>query len=203
LYDVDYHQDIHSDDLRTDIRKIDNPNIKEAMEVLAQYSDAHYKQRLNDDAAKYNLANPTIKKKPIKYAGFIDKFKRSISNIITNLEKKMTNIMKDLSPEQIKLLATNLSKIDSFEFNVFELDSLIQKKTLHFVSNQILTKYGFFKEVTTDKKFSNFITEIIDGYSRDVQYHNDLHATDVVQTTFVLIEKGNLVSVRITYLLNF
>ena len=197
MFDVDYNQDVNSDDLRTNIRKFDDPNVKEAMEVLAQYSEAHFKQRLNDDAAKYNLTNQTNIKKPVKYAGFIDKFKRSVSNIITNLENKLTNIMKDLSQEQIKQLATNLSKVDSFDFNVFELDSLIQKTTLHFVSNQILGKYGFFKEVTTDEKFSNFITEIIEGYNRNVPYHNDLHGTDVVQTTHVLIQKGNLASVSI------
>ncbi len=180
---------------------MDDANIKEAMEVLAQYSEAHYKQRLNDDAAKYNLTNQMINKKPVKYAGFIDKFKRSVSNIITNLESKMTNIMKDLSPEQIKQLATNLSKVDSYDFNVFELDSFINKKTLHFVSNQILAKYAFFKEVTTDEKFSNFITDIIDGYDRNVPYHNDLHGTDVVQTTHVLIQKGNLASVSFYFIL--
>jgi hypothetical protein len=78
---------------------------------------------------------------------------------------------------------------------VFDIDSLIEKKTLYFVSNQIMMKYGFFKEVVNESKFLQFIREISDGYTRNIPYHNDLHATDVLQTTFVQIEKGCLMTV--------
>ncbi len=182
--------------MNTDIRKKENSNMKEAMEVLAHYSDAHYKMRLGDDAQKYNLANPMKVRKPVKYAGFINKFKRSLNNIISSLERNMTLVIKDLSTEQIKQLAKSLSKIESHEFDVFELNSLIENKTLHFTLNQILNKFVFFKESVSEELFSNFIMDITAGYDRKVPYHNDLHATDVLQTTNVLIEKGNLVGVR-------
>ncbi len=121
---------------------------------------------------------------------------RSVSNIITNIEKKVSDsVLKDISPETVKQLALQLSKIESFEFNVFELDNLIGKKTLYFTLTQILSKYAFFKEVIKEKTFVNFIHEIIDGYDRKIPYHNDLHATDVLQTTFLQIEKGNLARV--------
>jgi len=105
--------------------------------------------------------------------------------------------MKDLSPSLIEPLAVQLAKIESFEFNVFEIDKLIEKKTLFFTLNQILSKYSIFKELIPEQKFSNFIYEIINGYDRSVPYHNDLHGTDVLQTTYVQIEKGYLGRVKI------
>ena len=120
-----------------------------------------------------------------------------MSNIVYVLEKKKDTLMRDLSPSLIEPLAVQLAKIESFEFNVFEIDKLIEKKTLFFTLNQILSKYSIFKELIPEQKFSNFIYEIINGYDRSVPYHNDLHGTDVLQTTYVQIEKGYLGRVKI------
>lgn len=174
--------------------------MKEAMDILHQYSNLQQVMRLENDTAKYHIISLTKVKKPIKYAGFINKFKRSVSNIISTLEKKTNFVVKDIPPETLRLLAMQLTKIESYEFNVFDIDSLIEKKTLYFALNQIFIKYGFFKDTVSEDKFLNFITEIIEGYNRDVSYHNDLHATDVLQTTFVQIEKGNLMKVRSKFL---
>jgi len=45
------------------------------------------------------------------------------------------------------------------------------------------------------------VNEITSGYSRKIPYHNDMHATDVLQTVYILIEKGKLVDVLI-FILN-
>jgi hypothetical protein len=49
---------------------------KEALAVMSQYSHVNYNMRLQNDAAKINLLSQARVKKPMKYAGFIDKFKR-------------------------------------------------------------------------------------------------------------------------------
>jgi len=86
-----------------------------------------------------------------------------------------------------------LDKIQSFDFNVFELNDLVEKRTLEFISNEIFERGNFFEEMIDEKKFKNFIREISNGYDRAVVYHNDLHACDVLQTCYVMISKGNLV----------
>ena len=90
-----------------------------------------------------------------------------------------------------------LVKVDNFDFNVFELDGLIQKKTLYCVLTHILNKYNFIKDLLNEKHYLNFMNEVINGYDRKVIYHNDLHATEVLQTTYIMITKGDLVGVSI------
>ena len=41
-------------------------------------------------------------------------------------------------------------------------------------------------------KLSRFIGQIYKGYKRNVEYHNDIHATDVLQMTYVFMTKGKL-----------
>jgi hypothetical protein len=96
--------------------------------------------------------------------------------------------------EQVK---QELNRVDTFEFNIFDLDRLIQKKSLYYVLNHSLNKYGFIKELLVEKKYINFVNEITAGYNRKIPYHNDMHATDVLQTVHLLIAKGNLAEVTL------
>ena len=104
--------------------------------------------------------------------------------------------MAELESKVAKLLMGQLAKIDEFDFNVFELDKVIGKKSLRYLSFEIFNRYNFFEELVEEKKYKNFMDSIAEGYSRQIVYHNDLHAADVLQTLFVMIEKGNLVIVR-------
>ena len=110
-----------------------------------------------------------------------------------NLEKKENFAMKGLTPEQVNNIATILSKIGSYEFNIFELDKYAGKNAIYFVLNQGLTRFGLMKYLN-EPKFVEFSKELMEGYNREVIYHNDLHGADVCQTTIIQIEKGNLVS---------
>lgn len=55
------------------------------------------------------------------------------------------------------------------------------------------------KDLLNEKKYINFINEITQGYNKKIVFYNDRHETDVLQTTFILITKGNLVTVFIHY----
>ena len=116
----------------------------------------------------------------------------------TNFMSYITGIPENLSSQ----VNSSLKNVENYDFNVFELDRIIQKKTLYCVLTYILNKFEFIKELLVESKYVNFVNEIISGYNRNVVYHNDLHAADVLQTTYVLITKGNLISVN-TDLLNF
>ena len=43
------------------------------------------------------------------------------------------------------------------------------------------------------QRLSNFLGQIYNGYRRDVEYHNDLHASDVMQTCFIMLTEGGLI----------
>jgi cAMP-specific phosphodiesterase 4 len=88
-----------------------------------------------------------------------------------------------------------LGKVDSFDFNIFEMDEVVGRKALKYVSFEIFNKYNFFEEILDENKYKNFIAKITEGYDRNIVYHNDLHAADVLQTMYVMLEKGNLVLV--------
>jgi hypothetical protein len=93
-------------------------------------------------------------------------------------------------------VAGYLTRITSFDFDIFEVDSIVGKKTLRFISHEIFNKYNFYEEIIDERKYKNFIGQIADGYNRNILYHNDIHAADVLQTFYVMLEKGNLVDVK-------
>jgi hypothetical protein len=101
----------------------------------------------------------------------------------------------EIDPSNIAAVTELLKMIDSFDFNIFELNDLVEKKCLHFILYEIFDRYSYLDNMIDEVKYKNFIYKIIDGYNRDVSYHNDLHAADVLQTTFIMIEKGDLVNV--------
>ncbi len=103
-----------------------------------------------------------------------------------------TKYILNIPKESIEKAESLMKKIDTFEFNIFEVDKLFKKKTLFHVLNEILNKYNFIEDLLVEKKYINFVTEVIEGYNRDIPYHNDLHATDVLQTTHLIILKGKL-----------
>lgn len=41
-------------------------------------------------------------------------------------------------------------------------------------------------------KLSRFIGQIYKGYSRDVEYHNDMHAMDVLQMSYLFLTQGQI-----------
>lgn len=91
----------------------------------------------------------------------------------------------------------NLSTIENYDYNIFELNDLVDRQTLSFISLEIFSKLNYFEEkLVNEDKFRSFIKEVIKGYDRNVTYHNDLHAADVLQTTYVILMKGDVINVK-------
>lgn len=97
----------------------------------------------------------------------------------------------------LSAIRSNLDNIESFDYNIFDLDDLLDKQTIMHLSLEIFRKFKFFEEgLLKEDKYTNFIKEVINGYDRNVTYHNDLHAADVLQTTYVIIQRGFLKTVN-------
>ncbi len=112
-------------------------------------------------------------------------------SIQANLGERRSTI-NTVTPKVASQLNSCLNKIEDFDFNVFELDELVGKDTLLYVANEIFSSLNFYEDIIDEKCFRSFVGAIALGYSRTVSYHNDLHATDVLQTTYVIMEKGSV-----------
>lgn len=82
----------------------------------------------------------------------------------------------------------------NFDFDIFKFDELTKGNCLYHFSYNLFSNFNFF-ELVTEEVFKEFIIQIKKGYSRDVPYHNDIHATDVLQSCFAIVENGNLAEV--------
>lgn len=112
-------------------------------------------------------------------------------SIKVNLGERRSTI-NSVTPKIAGEVCNILLKIEDFEFNIFELDKLIGKDTMLYMSNEIFQNLYFFEDVIDEMKFRKFICKVIEGYDRNVSYHNDLHAADVLQTLYVMMEKGSI-----------
>ena len=84
-----------------------------------------------------------------------------------------------------------MNLIEEFDFNIFELDKLTGKDCLLYCATEIFDILNIFEDIIPENTFRNFINEIASGYNRKISYHNDIHAADVLQTTYVIMEKGS------------
>ncbi len=87
-----------------------------------------------------------------------------------------------------------LANINSYNFNIFELDELADMHTLYYVSYEAFVGFDLFAKRKIDQnKFKNFLMTITEGYGRDNPYHNDLHGSDVLQTSYLMINNKDLI----------
>ncbi len=139
----------------------------------------------NDTDKKSNLRNSlfsSIKVRPSK-EDYNDNY---------NYNNHVENSINTLDIKNIHLLNESLSKYEDFDFDIFELDQIAGKSSLLYLSREIFDSLYFFVDLIPEMKFRNLISEITKGYSRESKYHNDLHAADVLQTVYILMEKGNI-----------
>lgn len=121
-----------------------------------------------------------------------------MSDFIKSQDSKRVSNIKDLDISIIHEVNKLLIDCCSFDFDIFELDRLVGRRLLSLMSHEIFERYLLFEELVNEDKFKSFINAITHGYTREIVYHNDIHAADVLQTIFVIVEKGNLILVNIT-----
>ena len=87
-----------------------------------------------------------------------------------------------------------MRKIDTPEFNIFELNEILDKKTSIYIAREILERFEIVNnEIIPKAILKNFLETIVYNYDRvNAVYHNDLHAGDVMQTSHTILTKGNL-----------
>jgi len=107
---------------------------------------------------------------------------------------KMNFNLLDLSDEAYEIL--NL--IDDPKFDIFDLDKILNYKTLYYITQTVFKEKKYFDKLIKIETFNNFTNSLsTEGYTRDIPYHNDLHAADVFQTVFVFFSQGEFEEVRV------
>ena len=151
----------------------------------------------NNKKMSLDETNTDIKKSQKKKSSVVyskTQFENVIDREIDNTNEFKSDL-QNFSDEDYIVLNELLSSIDTFQFNVFEVNDIAEKKSLYFISEYIFKKLNLFDAFVPEEQFRNFLSEIISGYNRNNTYHNDLHASDVLQTTYIMLTKGNLIEV--------
>jgi hypothetical protein len=83
-------------------------------------------------------------------------------------------------------------EIFTLELNVLEMcDTFILRNLVCKIFKTLFEKYEFYK--VSSNKIKLFVKDICDKYN-EVPYHNFYHATHIIHTTYVLLEKCDLLS---------
>ncbi len=137
-----------------------------------------------------------------------ESFRRSaVKRRKTTINTKCKNSLKEfeIKPEIFDSVSGNikrkeLEKIDNPSFNIFEIDSN-NTMILKDITKEIFQRTDL-TSLIDESKMNFFFKEVVSGYYRTNSYHNDIHAADVLQTVFVMLQKGKLdiVSVLLKYL---
>ena len=159
---------------------------KEGMDYMIQYS------KIENDLQKSKDYSAVRKNTTLNKNTHIEP--RKNNEIIENIKSEPNLIIKKLNPKLSNKITNLLTKVDSPDFDIFALDSLTDAKGSLFVAEEIVDRLDIVKSDILERNIlKNFLTEIVENYSRkDAYYHNDLHAADVMQTIYTMLIKGNL-----------
>ena len=71
--------------------------------------------------------------------------------------------------------------ISTFEFNIFEFSKTVGRQMQMPTMAMALIDINGLNNKVDESKFLKFMVQIYNQYSRSVEYHNDLHGSDVAQ----------------------
>lgn len=127
-----------------------------------------------------------IEQKPKKKL-IIDRKKHFCSSI--SFDSEYNKLKEDFIYVDVDLKnykESSLMNIRNFDFNIFKFIDEMKRE----VAFQLIFLYIIDKDATelsrifNHKKLKAYLNDIYKGYSRDVAYHNDIHAIDLTQTLF-------------------
>lgn len=129
-----------------------------------------------------------------KYSSYLE-----MNNLALLMNSNEDIIMNDslenmISPSIIASLSDQMEKIAACDFDIFELNKLLNKKTSIYLAMEILTRLAIVDNGGIPHNILfDFVKEIVSHYDRvKAIYHNDLHAGDVMQTVYTIFVKGKL-----------
>ena len=91
--------------------------------------------------------------------------------------------------DYIQQFEEHLANCSELEFNTHTVfEKIGRKNALSVMTVHIMQRFNLDKVTQINQStLSRFLGRIYKGYRRDVQYHNDIHAADVLQMTYYII----------------
>ena len=125
---------------------------------------------------------------------------RHVSHNTTEFQKVRINsdrIDFDLSIDHIdKLIMKHEDfyfKVNSFDFNIFDFSKTVGRNMqMPFMATSLLKQNNLLQTVD-HHKFLQFFVQIYNKYKRSVEYHNDLHGSDVAQHVHLILKTQRLI----------
>ncbi|MCQ2815645.1 MAG: 3',5'-cyclic nucleotide phosphodiesterase [archaeon] len=109
----------------------------------------------------------------------------------SNLQKQILKV-EQLNKENVELL----KQIGSNDCDILEIqDKLGYDYVLLTVSLFIFNETDLLQKYFKTEIFKNFIQEISNGYFKTNPYHNAVHASDVLQTTYMFTKGSNIFNI--------
>jgi hypothetical protein len=111
------------------------------------------------------------------------------SSVIITLSRKSSALQQKMNiSNAAKKIFENVENLD---FNIFEFKEEVKNNELICLCNMLMEKHDLFKSMKINSgKFLNFTKTIQSNYKK-VQYHNKTHGTDVAQTLYCFLMKGD------------
>ena len=169
---------------------LDDENIKKKQKddvsFLMKYSQIEDHKQKAKDLQVYRRQSK-------KYSSHLEMNNLNLLN--PSEEILMNNTLSTMiSPSIIAMLNDQMEKIASCDFDIFEINKFLGKKTSIYLALEILGRLPIVDNGSIPQSIlSDFIKEIVSHYDRNrAIYHNDLHAGDVLQTVYTIFVKGNL-----------
>ena len=168
-------QDIFDFQIKKEYLNLDlslsNMNSNEYINFIKYFSNLNLKEQKLYEINKFNAL----------------KTKRHFSRINIKLPKENNLISHYLSL---------IHSINDINFNIFNFKSelnLSNENLLYTISNHIFDTFSLFDdEIVNKNKFKPFTQAIASNYLNN-PYHNAMHATDVLQTCFIILSKGDVI----------
>ena len=144
----------------------------------------------NNDYFKFltNYSNEKQKQESITQYKKFKKLKtlRHFSSINLNLASESNLLNHYMS---------SINNITNIDFNIFEFKkeyNLSNQDLMNIIATQLFETFGLFEDqIVENSKFTNFIKQVSNQYNNN-PYHNAIHATDVLQTTSIILLKGDV-----------
>ncbi|XP_038049560.1 cAMP-specific 3',5'-cyclic phosphodiesterase 4C-like isoform X2 [Patiria miniata] len=101
-----------------------------------------------------------------------------------------------VSYEKEEDMENEMANVDRWGFDAFKIDHLTNHKPLTAVTFTILQERGLLKTFQIPQKtLIAYVMTLEGNYNKDVKYHNQIHAADVVQSTNYLLSAPALENV--------
>ncbi len=152
--------------------------------------DTEVKGWLANEIGCGSATTPTTHKTSTQNWGRVRAYSR-VLNFTNALQYQIAKHQDIEYPEEIRLA---LQDVDSFDWDVFEMNKASFNRPLYFTALYLFEKHDLFHKCRINvQHFKNFMETMECGYKNN-PYHNAIHATDVLQTVHALLTRSSKTS---------